>query len=583
MPTSRTPSGKTRLPVNGLGIVEGLSFSDGVHQFCGIPYASLAKRWTRSQLRDSWPNDFHDGTKLGCSAPNPPEYNGPEDPLVPVDIAPHFQTPPEDELNCLVMNITTPTEKPTTKLPVMVYIHGGSFLFGGANKGVFDGVNFVTHAMSRNTPVVAVNFNYRVGLGGFLASAAIKTDLEQDGHQGVGNFGLYDQQVALRWVQRYIASFGGDPDNVTIYGESAGGMSVSHQIAVKDPSPFHRAIAMSGHLNTIPTWTLNHHEKHYRALLTYLGIDPDSPSSLEQLRNTPQDVVARATIPVEGIFNATGNPCDDGIFHSSKPSFNTIASPPAWLKSYMVGDTTDEGMIFYESFCEDNFASVRNGMMSWLSSEATDAILELYEVTPELAQDEFVKRMEEMAGDATFKSHNWIAAHRSKIPQTFGYHFDQVCTHESFLKGLAYHAIDLLYLFLNFDEHLTEDQRKLARNMADNFIDFAYGKDPWPRISDGAYWMRYGPDETCKAVTEAEDETVRKYSRMQKIINMGVYEEFTLAVDDVAGKRHRMGTFEWKSDQAGYVARDKEVLEGTECEVETVLTGELRAQEVVAA
>ncbi|KAH7232657.1 hypothetical protein MRS44_011901 [Fusarium solani] len=574
MPASRTPTGKTQLPVDGLGVVEGLSFTQGVHQFCGIPYASLPKRWTRSQLKDSWPNDFHDGTKLGCSAPNPPEYNG-DDPLVPVDIAPHFEEPPEDELNCLVMNITTPSTDAGTKLPVMVYIHGGSLLFGGANKGVFDSVNFVTHAVARNTPVVSVNFNYRVGLGGFLASSAIKADLERDGYQGFGNFGLYDQQVLLHWVNRYIASFGGDPDNVTIYGESAGGISVSHHIVARDPAPFHRAIAMSGHLNTIPTWPLSHHEKHYRALLEYLGINPDSPSSLEQLRSVPEHVVAKATIPVEGHLNATGNPCDDDVFHAAKPSFNSIASPPAWLKSYMVGDTADEGMLFTEAFCEEDFGSIRSQMMGWLSTEATDTILELYCITPELEQEELVKRMEEMSADAVFKSHNWVAAHRSKIPQTFGYHFDQVCTHEGMFKGQAYHALDLLYLFLNFDEHLTEGQRKLARNMADHFIDFAYGKDPWPRISEGARWMRYGPDETCKTVTETKDDKVRKYSRMQKIMDMGVYQEFTLAVDWIAGERDKMGTFPRNHDGTQCKPREMEAL--------TTLSGEIGSQEAIPA
>ncbi|RSL82898.1 hypothetical protein CEP51_004838 [Fusarium floridanum] len=574
MPVSRTPTGKTRLPVHGLGVVEGLSFTQGVHQFCGIPYASLSKRWTRSQLRDSWPNDFHDGTKLGSSAPNPPEYNG-DDPLVPVDIAPHFEEPPEDELNCLVMNITTPSTDPGTKLPVMVYIHGGSLLFGGANKGVFDSVNFVTHAAARNTPVVSVNFNYRVGLGGFLASSAIKADLGRDGHQGFGNFGLYDQQVLLNWVNRYIASFGGDPGNVTIYGESAGGISVSHHLVAKKPAPFHRAIAMSGNLNTIPTWTLSHHEKHYRALLEYLGIDPDSPSSLEQLRSVPEHVVASATIPVEGHLNATGNPCYDGVFHAAKPTFNTIASPPVWLKSYMVGDTADEGMLFTEAFHERDFSTIKSQMMAWLSPQATDTILKLYGITPGLEQEGLVKRMEEMAADALFKSHNWVAAHRSNIPQTFGYHFDQVCSHESIFKGQAYHALDLLYLFLNFDEHLTEGQRKLARNMADHFIDFAYGRDPWPRMSEGARWMRYGPDETCKPVTETEDDKVRKYSRMQKIMDMGVYQEFTLAVDWIAGERDKMGAFPRNHDGAECKPRDMEAL--------TALSGEVGRQEAIPA
>ncbi|RYC89435.1 hypothetical protein BFJ63_vAg7688 [Fusarium oxysporum f. sp. narcissi] len=546
MPASKTPIGTTELSVQGLGVVKGLSFPNNIHQFSGIPYASLSKRWTRSQLRTSWPGDFHDGTKLGPSAPNPPEYNTPEDILIPVDIAPHFEEPIEDELNCLIMNITTPRlgSDSSAKLPVMVYIHGGSFLFGGANKGVFDCVNLTTFAAARNTPVVTVNLNYRVGLGGFLASAAIKQDIERAGLEGVGNFGLYDQQVALHWVNRYIASFGGDPGNVTIYGESAGGMSVSHHIAAKNPAPFHRAIAMSGHLNTVQTWPLEHHEKHYRALLRYLGIDADSPSALDQLRNVPEAVVAAATIPVEGLLNATGNPCDDGVFHKTKPTANGITSPPAWLKSYMVGDTTDEAMIFTEDLAEETFGSWRTGMNKFLSEKATDEILDLYGVTPDLSKEELLKALEDMTGDSVFKIHNWIAVHRSDIPQTFGYHFDQVCTHDSIYKGQAYHALDLLYVFLNFDERLTPGQQKLARTMAGSFIDYSYGKDPWPRVTDGDQWMRFGPDETSKVVTEAEDENVRKYSRMQKILDMGVLEELILAIDNLACKRDKMGTFE---------------------------------------
>ncbi|KAK7416362.1 hypothetical protein QQZ08_012019, partial [Neonectria magnoliae] len=283
----------------------------------------------------------------------------PKTPLVPVAIAPNFEEPIEDELNCLVMNITTPTTDTNAKLPVMVYIHGGSFLFGGANKGVFDLSTLLL------TPRLAT-----------LPSC---------------NFGLYDQQVALRWVNHYIASFGGDPDNVTIYGESAGGMSVSHQLAAKTPAPFYRAIVMSGYLNTIPIWTLSRHEKHYQAFLKYLGIDPESPSALGQWRRVPQDVVARATIPVEGIFNATGNPCHDGVFHAVKPSFDAIASPISWLKGYMVGDVLDEGMIFYESICEDDFSTVQAGLASWIGPDAADVILELYGVTLDLAKDKFVK------------------------------------------------------------------------------------------------------------------------------------------------------------------------------------------------
>lgn len=98
--------------------------------------------------------------------------------------------------------------------------------------------------------------NYRVGLGGFLASNHILEDMKKDGLEGVGNWGLTDQQTALEWVQRYITSFGGDKSNVTVFGLSAGGISIGHQLRAKNPPVFHRTISMSGVENTIPTMSL---------------------------------------------------------------------------------------------------------------------------------------------------------------------------------------------------------------------------------------------------------------------------------------------------------------------------------------
>ncbi|KAH8649974.1 Alpha/Beta hydrolase protein [Xylariales sp. PMI_506] len=546
MAPGQTPTGKTRLTVDGLGVVEGLAFDQGVSQYVGIPYANLAKRWTRSVLNTSWPNDFHDGTKLGTMAPQPPEYTAP-DPIIPVGDIPHHGTAEEDEMKCLVVNVTAPPIEPGKKYPVMVYIHGGSLLYGSGNRSIFDGVNFVTHALNRDTPVVAVVFNYRVGLGGFLASAAIKEDLARDGFEGTGNFGLWDQHTLLHWVNRYISAFGGDPEEVTVYGESAGSMSVAHQIYAKNPAPFKRGVLMSGHLNTIPVWSVDHHEKHYRALLEYLKIDRDAPDTLEQLRAVPQDVIAKATLPVEGVFVCSGNPCDDGVFHAKSPQFRDLESPPAWLKGYMVGDTYDEGVIFRGSFMEDDYDSVRVRFEAALGVEKTQTILDLYGVTPNLVRLQFLEAMEVMAGDAIFKLHNWVGARRSTVPQTFGYHFDQVSTYDNVLKGLAYHAIDLLYVFLNFDEHLDADQRQFARVMANHFLDFAYGKDPWPRYSDGGKWMRYGPNSKYEVVNEEQDEPVRHYSRMKQIEDMGIMQEFFLVIDEISGKRWRMGTFEWNA------------------------------------
>ncbi|KAB8230399.1 uncharacterized protein BDW43DRAFT_314077 [Aspergillus alliaceus] len=112
------------------------------------------------------------------------------DDLIPVPAATHWPPPETDELSGLVMNIVLPSAPGSRKFPIMVYIHGGSLPYGGANLPIFDSVNLVTQSIETGMPIVYVNFNYRIGFGGFLASAVIAEELQRDGHQGCGNFGF---------------------------------------------------------------------------------------------------------------------------------------------------------------------------------------------------------------------------------------------------------------------------------------------------------------------------------------------------------------------------------------------------------
>lgn len=125
--TTQTPIGERDLQVPGLGTVKGLRYSNGVCQFLGIPYARLVKRWTRSTLVTSWPNDYHDGRDLGSQAPNPPQYRC-TGLLTPIDTFAHLTEPVEDEATCLIVNITIPFENITNSVPhpILFYIHGGS-------------------------------------------------------------------------------------------------------------------------------------------------------------------------------------------------------------------------------------------------------------------------------------------------------------------------------------------------------------------------------------------------------------------------------------------------------------------------
>lgn len=149
----------------------------------------------------------------------------------------HFAPEPEQSEDCLYLNIRSPALDPDALLPVMVWIHGGDHQDGSAGDIFYD-----SNALSQRG-VVVVSINYRLGLMGFLAHPRLSRESE---HAVSGNYGTLDQIAALRWVQENVRAFGGDPDNVTIFGESAGGESVAHMMT----SPlaqglFHKAIMQS--------------------------------------------------------------------------------------------------------------------------------------------------------------------------------------------------------------------------------------------------------------------------------------------------------------------------------------------------
>jgi para-nitrobenzyl esterase len=211
------------------GAIEGAGEHD-VLAFKGIPYAAPPVgelRWRDPSPAAPWPG-VRSGRSYGNACTQPAglsQVNG-GDPG-PVD---------ED---CLYLNVWTPQADPSAKLPVMVWIHGGAYLFGSGALSLYQGA-----PLSRRGAVV-VTINYRLGQLGFFVHPA----LEQESHARAANFGLLDQIAALRWVQQNIAAFGGDPGNVTIFGQSAGARSVMALIA----SPlarglFHKGIAESSYV-----------------------------------------------------------------------------------------------------------------------------------------------------------------------------------------------------------------------------------------------------------------------------------------------------------------------------------------------
>ncbi|KAL1875846.1 hypothetical protein Daus18300_003037 [Diaporthe australafricana] len=536
-----TPSSTEIISIPTFGDVKGLVYPSGARQFRGIPYAKLTKRWTRSVLNTTLPNGFHDGTQHGPICPQPPEYTWGSE-LVPVPPIPYFNKDVEDELNCLNLNIVLPPASHTKNLPVMVWIHGGSLLFGSSTNPCYDMVKLVDHSTSIGHPIIGVSTNYRVGLFGFLASAAIASDLEADGLAGAGNFGLTDQQTALRWVHRYIAGVGGDRDNVTIFGESAGGMSVAHQVWAHEPAPFARAISMSGTLNTIPVWSLGEHERRFRGLLRHLKVDEDGAAALAALRDAPQEAIAAATCEIEGSMGATGNPCADGWYHAQRPSMASggIVSPPDWFQGYMIGDVKDEAAMFRGGLHDQDYASILGHFSGFLGDKNAVDILQKYGISGDLSHEELDLRFEKMATEGLFWLHTYLHAHASKVEGTYAYHFDQVSQLETSFKGLAHHAVELVFVFQTLEEKMTDNEMKLSRKLGADFIHFAHGKDPWERFGDGK-WMVYGPDDKWAVKTEDEDKDVRNYARMTSILNDGLFPKWAEAMDYVINRRWFLG------------------------------------------
>ncbi len=301
------------------GKVKGMQ-ADGVYVWKGIPYAKAPVgklRFRPPEDPDSW-DGVRDAVQFGsaCLQPNSEMMKF---------LGDASKTKSED---CLYLNIWSPNPD-NKRRPVMVWIHGGAFMFGEGSSELYDGTSF-----AKNGDVVVVTINYRLGIFGFF----YLDEIGGDEFSRSGNCGILDQIAALRWVKENIEAFGGDPNNVTVFGESAGAMSIGTLLAIEEAQGlFHKAILQSGaSSNVLTTRVANDVTKR---LLSELNI-PES--DLAKLYDIPAEELVKASIKVPPMSLC---PVIDGKVIKTKP-LDALAQDSAKNIPMLIGTTEDEYRLF---------------------------------------------------------------------------------------------------------------------------------------------------------------------------------------------------------------------------------------------
>lgn len=383
--------------------------------------------------------------------------------------------------DCLYLNVWTPAKSAKEKLPVLVWIYGGGFSFGSTSDPVHNGEHLALKG------VVLVSIAYRVGQLGFLAHPELSAENPENVS---GNYGLLDQIAGLKWIQNNISAFGGDPDKVTIFGESAGGISVSMLCA----SPiakglFHGAISQSGgsfgptRPTTYPGENMKALQQAEREGVAYL--ERAGASSIAELRKIEADALPLG-MGVGGAWPIVDGyviPDDQYLLYEAG-KYNDVP--------VLIGYNSDEGLSFpLGRTPEEYVASAKNRFGPYV-----DDLLAAYPV----GESNIPRSARNLMRDAAFGWHTWAWAQlQSKTgkSEVYLYYFDQhperLADSPQFDHGTP-HGVDVPYVFMNLDpnsERTSKSDLAISETMGTYWTNFAKyghpngaGVPDWPAYSE---------------------------------------------------------------------------------------------------
>lgn len=472
------------------GAVEGSVSEDGkIRLFAGIPYARPPegeRRWQPPQPAPAWT-----GVRKATAFGNRCIQGGGFDDMV-------FRDAGQSE-DCLYLNVWTPATSAKAKLPVMVWIYGGGFQGGGSSEPRQDG------AALAHKGVIVVSMNYRLGIFGFFSHPEL---IGESPHHAAGNYGLLDQAAALAWVRTNIAAFGGDPDNVTIFGESAGSISVSAQMASPvSKGLFARAIGESG---GIAEW---------RTRMKPAAETGRAGEAFAKAAGAP-DLAALRAMSTAQIIQAMRNrkglqfwPNVDGYFFPEDPTAIYAGGRQARIP-LLAGWNADEHRSYqYFKDLEPTRANYLKKLDEDFGADAP-AVRKLF---PGDTPEQIETSAHDLASALfiTYSTWKWIElqAETGDAP-VYRYRFDQPIPQEPGKKPRGtHHASDIAFVFGNLssrDLPWNADHRAMSDIMMTYWSNFAKTGDPngegvpaWPRYSPATghqvMHLRVGPSTRPQA------------------------------------------------------------------------------------
>ncbi|KAI8667590.1 Carboxylic ester hydrolase [Fusarium sp. Ph1] len=439
--------------------VQDERFGRPVWHFWGIPYGCIPKRFHKPEY-DALPREL-DATRFGPQCPQPKVDVGH---LLRLPRNLESPTIEEDEFNCLNLNISRPKGadiKGKGLLPVLVWIHapGGSqcVTFASAASPVCDPTRFVAESVNSDKPIIVVTFNYRLNIFAF--------------GDGVGerNLALQDQRLALQWVSDNIRDFGGDPEKITLAGESAGAVYVhAHILSKTAPKCVRQAILASGSLHLSPPQPLEVGQGLLKRIKTELQARGDT------IQNGSADSLVQALINC-GVAS---------MWLQEEPDLNGWENRTENVDGIMISDVEYESAIWRSGVDLLKPGEILEIIRA--CHQGSSKLEELYHIYPERPTASRLGVLD-LINDTRFAlpaleiSNTW----RKNNKRIYQYIIDEANPWQA--SSRAHHAVDLIFLFGGIDLSFNPGADRVGKEMRQGWLTFMYGGSPWSESSIQAF------------------------------------------------------------------------------------------------